>query len=40
MIFRKPDYSETQEDAKIAEILKSAKDFAQKFATRQTVNEG
>lgn len=32
MIFRKPDHSETQEDAKIAEILKSAKNFAQKIA--------
>ena len=32
MIFRKPDHSETQEDAKIAEILKSAKNFARKVA--------
>ena len=32
MIFRKPDHSETQEDVKIAEILKSAKNFAQKIA--------
>ncbi len=32
MIFRKSDYSETQEDPKIAGILKSAKDFARKIS--------
>ncbi|MBQ8465796.1 MAG: hypothetical protein IJ545_07295 [Alphaproteobacteria bacterium] len=32
MIFRKPDHSETQEDAQITEIIKSAKYFAQKIA--------
>lgn len=32
MIFRKSDYSETQEDSKIAEIIKSAKEFAMKIA--------
>ncbi|MBR6409431.1 MAG: hypothetical protein IKS23_04250 [Alphaproteobacteria bacterium] len=34
MIFRKPDHSETHDDVKIAEILKSAKNFAQKIAPK------
>ena len=32
MIFRKPDYSETQEDTRIAEIIKQAREFAEKIA--------
>ena len=32
MIFRNPDHTETQEDIRIAEILESARDFAQKIA--------